>query len=526
MTSGIIRGAVSATLILLGGMCAIDASASYPKGYYDSLEGKCGAALKNAVKNVVKDHKEISYGDATWDVFRVTDVLTVNGKDYWWDMYSNNRILVSSGHGSMNIEHSVANSWWGKTKNAAYKDVVHLNPSDRDANSRKSNYPLAELGTVKWDNGVTFVGTPKSGQGGGSSWGYEPHDDYKGDFARVFMYMFTVYDDISWKSNTDWMYDTSSSLMFRSWARDLLLKWSSQDPVSEKERVRNDGIYSKQKNRNPYIDLPDLADHIWGSKSNVPYHLENGGSEDPDTPDPDDPSDNETKTYTWLSSTATALDDGWTIENVEMPEQASYIWTWDSHDGTQYLKGSCFINKQAYAAKAYAWSPEVDLTDAESVTFSFSHAARYQTTLRDLCKVAVRDAETGDIETLDISGWPTAGNWTFASSGDLDLGKYAGRKVHVGFLYESTDSGADTWEINDARLVVKKRTTGVENVPAIGEDEDDSFLVEVWGNSIAVPEGAVIYDLNGRVCSGENLSRGVYIVAKPTFRRAVKVLVK
>ncbi len=114
-------------------------------------EGKTGVALKKAVKAIVRKHTVISYDDATRNAFRKTDVRVVNGKECWWDMYSSNNIAVSSGHPGMNIEHSVANSRWGGTKNDAYKDIVHLNPSDKDGNSRKSNYPLTELSKCSLD---------------------------------------------------------------------------------------------------------------------------------------------------------------------------------------------------------------------------------------------------------------------------------------------------------------------------------------------------------------------------------------
>ena len=61
----------------------------------------------------------------------------------------------------MNIEHSVANSCWGGSKNDAYKDLFHLNPSDATANNRKSNFPLGiVVATPTWTNGVTVVGHP------------------------------------------------------------------------------------------------------------------------------------------------------------------------------------------------------------------------------------------------------------------------------------------------------------------------------------------------------------------------------
>ena len=44
----------------------------------------------------------------------------------------------------------------------------------------------------------------------------------------------------------------------------LLLKWHREDPVSQKEIDRNDAVYAYQHNRNPFIDHPELAEHIWG----------------------------------------------------------------------------------------------------------------------------------------------------------------------------------------------------------------------------------------------------------------------
>lgn len=518
------KGALAAGILMA--MPMENAGAAYPQGYYDSLNGKCGVELMRAVKAKVASHTEISYGSSgTWRAFKDTDVKTVNGVDYWWDMYSNNLVKVGSGGPGegMNIEHSVANSWWGGSKNAAYRDIVHLNPSDRDANSRKSNYPLSELSNVTWTNGVTNIGTPKSGQGGGAGHCYEPADEYKGDFARVFMYMFTVYDNISWKSGTAWMYDTNSDLMFKAWAKELLLRWSATDPVSDKERKRNDGIYKHQKNRNPFIDLPDLADHIWGSKSNVPYDVENAG--DPEIPgDPTDPEDPDKEHYMWLASTDADMGD-WTIQNVTLPSGGSYVWKWDSYNGNGYLKGSAYIQGTPYEAKAYAWSPVVSFTDVTAATMSFKHAAKYQTTLKTLCKAVVKDEESGEITELSIPQWPAANKWNFSDSGNIDLTAFKGKKVRVGFKYESNTDGADQWEINDVKLDLVRTPSGIDGVIEEG-DEDDSFLVEVWGNNILAPEGARIFDMNGREFDGAGLQRGIYIVVKPTFGKAVKVMVK
>lgn len=35
------------------------------------------------------------------------------------------------------------------------------------------------------------------------------------------------------------------------------LKWNKEDPISMKEKIRNERIYSIQNNRNPFVDHPE-----------------------------------------------------------------------------------------------------------------------------------------------------------------------------------------------------------------------------------------------------------------------------
>jgi hypothetical protein len=45
----------------------------------------------------------------------------------------------------------------------------------------------------------------------------------------------------------------------------MLLNWHNQDPVSAFEIARNNAIYARQNNRNPFIDNPQYVNQIWGS---------------------------------------------------------------------------------------------------------------------------------------------------------------------------------------------------------------------------------------------------------------------
>lgn len=255
--------------------------------YPNSLEGKNGAELKTELHNLLKNHTRLPYGSrdynqiaCTWTVFKKSDVRP-NGKV--WDMYSNNSYNFSNGAGAtkgMNIEHSVPKSWWGdaydetatpltRFKYDGSYDLHHLTPSDAAANTAKSNYPLGEVDSPLFDNGVTKVGT---GQANGRATNlFEPADEYKGDFARMYLYFVTCYQDYSWKSSALSMFAQNSYPTLNAYGQSLLLKWHRQDPVSQKEIDRNNAVYSFQGNRNPFIDYPNMVEYIWGDSTNYEF---------------------------------------------------------------------------------------------------------------------------------------------------------------------------------------------------------------------------------------------------------------
>lgn len=246
---------------------SLSALATVPAGYYDSLDGKAGDALLEGLRLLSAEHVKISYGDDTWAAFEKTDMRMVNGRKAWWDMYSNNLVYLPD-HGALNIEHSVAKSWWNSEKNYAYSDLFHLNPSDQNANNKKGNYPPGEVADARLlDNGITRIGTPAAGLGGGAASVFEPADEYKGDFARAYFYIFTAYPDINWQDSYQYVYSNGGTL--RPWAVEMLLKWHRQDPVDSKEKARNEEIYALQGNRNPFIDYPALAEIAFGSASSA-----------------------------------------------------------------------------------------------------------------------------------------------------------------------------------------------------------------------------------------------------------------
>ena len=251
--------------------------AQAPEGYYNNAIGKKDAALKTALHNITRKHTYLNY-DANWTIwwgregesngyFQKTDW---HPDGYYWDMYSDDKHDVYYVGGTVqNKEHSMPRSWWGASGSYgdANGDLHNLFPSNRRANNAKSNHPLGITDRDTLNNGVSKVG--RSALSGYSGTVFEPADEYKGDFARTYMYMVTCYQDYwdKWQgTGTTSMLQKNAYPVFNGYAVNLLMLWHRNDTVSEKETNRNNAVYALQGNRNPFVDFPELAEYIWGNQ--------------------------------------------------------------------------------------------------------------------------------------------------------------------------------------------------------------------------------------------------------------------
>jgi hypothetical protein len=94
--------------------------------------------------------------------------------------------------------------------------------------------------------------------------------------------MATTYQDYTWAKT--YMVAQNTYPTLTAWAVTMLLDWSRNDAVSQKEIDRNDAVYKIQNNRNPFIDFPDLAEYIWGNKKGETFYINASSSTDPSTP--------------------------------------------------------------------------------------------------------------------------------------------------------------------------------------------------------------------------------------------------
>ena len=288
--------------LLIGLLCSVCCVFTFaeqlPENFYASVDGLKDAQLKATLKSLIVDHTSVTYGSGaghTWEVFYYADC---NEQGYCMDMYCDDwKIIKTPGEvaSGCNIEHSMANSWWGGSKIPPYNDCYHLNPSNAQANSARSNYPLGVPEKDIKTAGSLRIGTIHHDALNVDFYVFEPKDEYKGDFARAYLYMATCYGQNAngeypdLPSNTKkkyagWRIDNTgvgskyamrndSYLEFQPWEQEVLITWHRQDPVSVKEIKRMDAVSDYQHNRNPFIDYPYLAEYIWGSKAGEPVDM-------------------------------------------------------------------------------------------------------------------------------------------------------------------------------------------------------------------------------------------------------------
>ncbi len=258
-------------LLLLLVIAGFSVQAQAPTGYYDNTTGKTGQELRSALHDIITGHTTITY-QQIWSAFWSTDN---KGNNVVWDMYSDGATYTYSYQNGndqcgeytqegdcYNREHSWPKSWFaGDEQTTPGRDLHHIFPTDGYVNAQRGNLPFGEVGsgtTTTFQNG-SKLGNCKTSLGYTGKV-YEPIDEYKGDFARAYFYMSTRYytEDSDWGTS-----GMTNKADLKDWAVAMLLNWSDNDPVSQKEIDRNNAVYGIQGNRNPFIDHPEYAHIIW-----------------------------------------------------------------------------------------------------------------------------------------------------------------------------------------------------------------------------------------------------------------------
>ena len=227
--------------------------------YYNGIDfSQSGSSIHTQLTNLVTTtHNEITY-DNVWNCLKVADLETGSSTlvtlIYGYNDGDGNPVtdrtrskdLNGGAVGEWNREHvfpkSIGNPDLGTSGPGS--DAHNLRASDVQQNGNRDNRLFA--------NG--------SGNAGNQGANWYPGDEWKGDCARIVMYMYLRYGTRC----TPTAVGVGTTNALDANMCDLFLEWNTDDPVSQFEKDRNNAIQNCQGNRNPFIDNPKIATKIWG----------------------------------------------------------------------------------------------------------------------------------------------------------------------------------------------------------------------------------------------------------------------
>ena len=192
-------------------------------------------------------HQAVGYSNARKYLYTQLHVQTDSRGKFLKEVYCNHEQIVPINENTINCEHT-----WPQSKftsafdNETQKsDLHHLFPSDSKANSIRGNMNFTD---VSFDNGSLDSNCSASKFGSSavkSNDGFEPPLTHKGNVARALFYFSVRY-----------------KITIPKTEEDVLRRWNDLDPVDQEEMHNNDLIEQVQKNRNPFVDFPSLANDI------------------------------------------------------------------------------------------------------------------------------------------------------------------------------------------------------------------------------------------------------------------------
>ena len=291
---------------LNGSTTTTNTSTGIPNGYYNAANGLTCQPLKTALQNITSTGANNIGYDGLWTAYQYTDIKP-GTTNVIWDIYTDDNdpavpetftfIYGSDQCGNYNSEgdcynreHTTPKSWFNDAT-PMHNDIFHVLPTDGWVNGARSNWPYGEVTNANF----TSIDN-QSKRGTGNNFGYsgtvfQPHPAFRGDVARISLYMATRYEDQiisqNWANGTE-----ANAAMLRAneegfdaarrrlqiydtWYIRTLFKWMSEDPVSQKEIDRNNAVYyqSGQNNRNPFVDHPEYAALIWQCTGVLPVTI-------------------------------------------------------------------------------------------------------------------------------------------------------------------------------------------------------------------------------------------------------------
>ena len=256
---------------------AAAALADPPAGYYDTVDYTDPATVRVTLHNIIDDHTKIPYTSTATDTWNVLELADEDPNDSGRiiDVYRNRTsIKYGAGNDAYNREHTWPSSYGftvgDNSTNIPYSDCHMLMLCDVSYNSSRSNNIYddcaSSCSSYPTDNyngqvGVNYRNTTV----------WETWIGRRGDVARAQFYADVRYEgnagtepDLILTDNASLIitYSDNAPVAYMGILQ-TLIRWHKEDPVDDRERNRNDVVYSFQGNRNPFIDHPEFVSYIF-----------------------------------------------------------------------------------------------------------------------------------------------------------------------------------------------------------------------------------------------------------------------
>ena len=251
-------------LFLLLLTISVNSNAQQP--YYDDVDlSLSGISLKNELASkIISTHSNtLSYSDV-WEALKIVDL----------EIGSSTDVLLVYGYNDTDGDVTTDRTRYKHDNGGAVGDWnrEHTYPKSLGTPNLGTSGPGADAHMLRASdvqrNGMRGSKKFKDASGNSrtvdSDYWY-PGDEWKGDIARMMMYMYLRYDDRCYPNNVI----VGGTVAVDSHMIATLLDWNAEDPVSQVEVNRNTYMGNTanahaQGNRNPFIDNPYLATRIWG----------------------------------------------------------------------------------------------------------------------------------------------------------------------------------------------------------------------------------------------------------------------
>ena len=286
---------------------------NYEANYSDyDFKGKVGRQLITEIHNYqIDQHRTyITYGNYWWYANTATDLIP-GSNPAQNELFYTGKTSPRETHNDQDREHvwacaSSKGLWWRSSQyeetnigtkgsnGAQYwgggSDLYNIRPATSRVNSQRSNASFYDFDDDDLINQIALSdGGPYKAyiDSTASAKKVEVDDAFKGDVARILLYVYTHYLKIGEKNvyySEDYkpVYNIEEAVKLSEThtpdvcgqltltdivaysnideVNEMLVKWNRIDPPSEVEMNRNNYVESVQGNRNPFVDYPQLVD--------------------------------------------------------------------------------------------------------------------------------------------------------------------------------------------------------------------------------------------------------------------------